>query len=96
VIADGKMIIIPIALGSILIALAMIIGAWLVTSGRKGMTALNKDRQYGQLAEEYRRLSEMAVTTQEHTDLKLEEIQTGIAQLRGQLDAVQKILKDVE
>ena len=46
--------------------------------------------------EEYRRLSEMAVTAQEHTDLKLAEINMQLAQLRDQLDQVQKVLRDVE
>ena len=45
---------------------------------------------------EYRRLSEMAVTAQEHTDLKLAEINMQLAQVRDQLDQVQKVLKDVE
>ncbi len=45
---------------------------------------------------EYRRLSEMAVTTQEHTEMKLAEINMQLAQLRDQLDQVQKVLKDVE
>ncbi len=47
-------------------------------------------------SDEYRRLSEMAITAQEHTDLKLAEINMQLAQLRNQLGQVQKILKDVE
>jgi hypothetical protein len=47
-------------------------------------------------SEEYRRLSEMAITSQEHTELKLSELNMQIAQLRDQLDWVAKILKDVE
>ena len=47
-------------------------------------------------SDEYRRLSEMAVTAQEHTDLKLGEVNMQLAQLRDQLDQVQKVLKDVE
>jgi uncharacterized protein HemX len=47
-------------------------------------------------SEEYKQLSELAVHTQEHTDLKLSEINMQISQLRDQLDQVQKILKDVE
>jgi hypothetical protein len=38
----------------------------------------------------------MAITAQEHTDLKLAEINMQLAQLRDQLDQVQKVLKDVE
>ena len=46
---------------------------------------------------EYRRLSEMAVTAQEHTDLKLAEINMQLArQIRDQLDEVQKASRDVE
>jgi type II secretory pathway pseudopilin PulG len=47
-------------------------------------------------SEEYRHLSEMAITAQEHTDLKLAEINMQLAQLRDQLDQVQKVLKEVE
>ena len=47
-------------------------------------------------SEEYRHLSEMAITTQEHTDLKLAEINMQLAQLRDQLDQVQKVLREVE
>jgi uncharacterized protein (DUF1786 family) len=47
-------------------------------------------------SDEYRRLSEMAITAQEHTDMKLAEINMQLAQLRDQLDQVQKVLKDVE
>jgi hypothetical protein len=47
-------------------------------------------------SEGYRRLSEMAITAQEHTELKLGEINMQLAQLRNQLEQVQKVLKDVE
>jgi hypothetical protein len=47
-------------------------------------------------SDEYRRLSEMAVTAQEHTDMKLAEINMQLAQLRDQLDQVQKVLNEVE
>jgi len=56
----------------------------------------NKARAELTTSEEYRRLSEMAITAQEHTDLKLAEINMQLAQLRDQLDHVQKVLKDVE
>jgi Tfp pilus assembly protein PilO len=56
----------------------------------------NKARAELTTSEEYRRLSEMAITAQEHTDLKLAEINMQLAQLRDQLDQVQKVLKDVE
>ena len=56
----------------------------------------NKSRAELTASEEYRRLSEMAITAQEHTDLKLAEINMQLSQLRDQLDQVQKVLKDVE
>jgi len=56
----------------------------------------NKTRAELTTSEEYRRLSEMAVTAQEHTELKLAEINMQLAQLRDQLDQVQKVLRDVE
>ena len=46
--------------------------------------------------EEYWRLAEMAVTAQEHTDLRLGEVSVQMDQMRAQLDSVQKILSDVE
>lgn len=52
--------------------------------------------QYRQLADEYRRLADMALTTQEHTDLKLGDIGVQLDHLREQVEALQKILKDVE
>jgi hypothetical protein len=56
----------------------------------------NKTRAQLTTSDEYRRLSEMAITAQEHTDLKLAEINMQLSQLRDQLDQVQKVLKDVE
>ncbi len=56
----------------------------------------NKTRAELTTSEEYRRLSEMSITAQEHTDLTLAEINMQLAQLRDQLDQVQKVLKDVE
>jgi hypothetical protein len=38
----------------------------------------------------------MAITTQEHTDLRLTDISVRIDQLRAQLEQLQHILKEVE
>jgi hypothetical protein len=67
-----------------------------VSHARNAKTTLTTNKEYGQLAEEYRKLSEMAVTAQEHTDLKLADIAARIDGLRDQLDSVQRILKEVE
>jgi len=55
-----------------------------------------RGEEYWRLAEECRRLAEMAVTAQEHTDLRLGEVSVQMDQMRAQLDSVQKILSDVE
>lgn len=46
--------------------------------------------------EEYRRLAEMAVTAQEHNDLKLQELMQQVSHLSEQMATVQHILKEVE
>jgi hypothetical protein len=49
-----------------------------------------------QNGEEYRRLAEMAVTAQEHNDLKLQELMQQVSHLSEQMASVQHILKEVE
>jgi hypothetical protein len=63
---------------------------------KKARAVLTGGSECRQLADEYRRLSELAVTVHEHTDLRLEEVKTQLGQLRAQLDSVQKFLKEVE
>ncbi len=67
-----------------------------LTTRKKAQDELSGDRQYRQLAEEYRRLSDMAITAQEHTDLKLGDVNAQLDYLREQMASLQKILKDVE
>ena len=52
----------------------------------------NKTRAELTTSEEYRRLSVMAVSAYVLTDLYLSEINMQLAQLRDQLDEVQKVL----
>ncbi len=84
---------------------AAFVVAVLVVGGLTGYAIYQRGRQLAisrntraelTTSEEYRRLSEMAITAQEHTDLKLAEINMQLAQLRDQLDQVQKVLNDVE
>ena len=53
-------------------------------------------QQYRELTDEYRRFADMAITTQEHTDLKLGDVSVRIDYLREQMESLQKILKEVE
>jgi len=66
--------------------------------GPAGKTELGagSPQDYHRLAEEYRRLSDLAITSQEHTDLKLSDVSAQLDHLRGQVDSLQRILRDVE
>jgi uncharacterized protein HemX len=89
----------PVAAG---IAVALAGGAGAVAwarafgSKRSARAELTSGEQYRGLAEEYRRLSDMAVTAQEHADLKLADVGVQLDYLRGQMESLQKILKEVE
>lgn len=92
----GKTIIWVVLLVAVLIALRMIIGFRANAASHQATAALGHDKEYLALTDEYRRLSELAVTAQEHTDLRLTELTTQVGYLRSQLEQVQNILKDVE
>ncbi len=82
--------------GSVLIAIRMLVGSWRFAITRKSEALAAGGKDYGRLAEEYRRIAELAVTAQEHTDLKLGDLAMQLAQVRDQLESVHRILKDVE
>jgi hypothetical protein len=86
---------VAVAFVAVVLVVGGLIGYAIYQWGRQHAIS-NKTRAELTTSEEYRRLSEMAVTAQEHTDLKLAEINMQLAQLRDQLDQVQKVLKDVE
>jgi hypothetical protein len=48
------------------------------------------------LADEYRRLSDLAITAQEHTDLTLADLGVQMDATREKLEQPQHILKEVE
>jgi uncharacterized protein HemX len=88
--------------GIVLVGVCLLAGIgmvlWFRQNSRESTakTELSSGAEYRQLAEECRRLAEMAVTAQEHTDLRLGEVSVQMDQMRAQLDSVQKILSDVE
>lgn len=86
---------VAVAFVAVVLVVGGLIGYAVYQWGRQHAIS-NKTRAELTTSAEYRRLSEMAVTAQEHTDLKLAEINMQLAQLRDQLDQVQKVLKDVE
>jgi hypothetical protein len=68
---------------------------YLVTK-KRAQIELTGGEHYRRLADEYRRLADMAITAQEHTDLKLGEVSAQLDYLREQNESLQKILKEVE
>jgi hypothetical protein len=57
---------------------------------------LTSGQDYRALADEFRRLSDVAITAQEHVDLRLTDLSVQVDALRDQLDQMQRILKEVE
>jgi Tfp pilus assembly protein PilO len=86
---------VAVAFVAVILVVGGLIGYAIYQWGRQHAIS-NKTRAELTTSGEYRRLSEMAITAQEHTDLKLAEINMQLAQMRDQLDQVQKVLKDVE
>ena len=78
------------------VALGMMLGLRYLTVKKRAQIELASGEQYRRLADEYRRLADLAITTQEHTDLKLGDLSVQLDYLREQNASLQKILKDVE
>jgi hypothetical protein len=63
---------------------------------RQARMELTPGKELRGLTEEYRRLSDMAITANEHVDLRLTDLSVRVDDLRDQLDQLQRILKEVE
>ena len=80
-----------------LVAIPLLAWLWHLTTGnRSARNEITSGEEYRQLADEYRRLADLAITAQEHTDLKLGEVSVRMDYLREQMESLQKILKEVE
>jgi hypothetical protein len=79
-----------------IIGLTVVLLSWIGRRPRRSKAELAASKEYRALAEEYRRLSDMAITTQEHVDLRLTDLSVQVDSLRDQLDQMQRILKEVE
>jgi hypothetical protein len=82
------------------LAFAIVFGTWILarhqSASSHAKAALTTSKEYRGLADEYRRLSDMAITAQEHTELKLTDLSVQVSDLRDKLDQMQRILKEVE
>jgi hypothetical protein len=79
-----------------LIALGMVMWSAYFTVTRRASIDAAGGQEYRSLADEYRRLADMAITTQEHTDLKLADLGVRLDCLRSQMDSLQKLLNEVD
>jgi hypothetical protein len=89
----------PVASGVVVAGAAGFgIAAWAraFATRARAKAELTSGEQYRQLTDEYRRFADMAITAQEHTDLKLGDVSVRIDYLRDQMESLQKILKEVE
>jgi hypothetical protein len=77
-------------------ALGLVLGYRYLAIRKRAQIELTGGEQYRQLAEEYRRLADLAITAQEHTDLKLGDVSAQLDYLREQSESVRKILMEVE
>jgi hypothetical protein len=77
-------------------ALAILASYRYLTTRKRAQLELTRDKEYRQMAEEYRRLTDLAITSQEHTDLKLSDVSAQLDYLRERIESLQKILNDVE
>lgn len=84
----------------IAIAVAVVLATWIIArhlgASRQVKSMMASDREYRALAEEYRRLSDVAITAQEHTDLRLADLSVQMDALREKLEQMQRLLEEVE
>jgi hypothetical protein len=85
---------------AVILAVVVVILAGMVVSHlgtvRQARVQLGAADQYRELADEFRRLSDVSITAQEHVDLRLTDLGVQVDALRGQLDRMQRILNEVE
>ena len=82
------------------LAFALVISVWVVarhlSASKLAKAQLTTGQDYRVLADEFRRLSDMAITAQEHVDLRLTDLSVQVDSLRDQLAQMQHILEEVE
>ena len=83
-----------------ILATAVVISVWVAArhlgASRQARAQLTTGQEYRALADEFRRLSDMAITSQEHVDLRLTDLSVQVDSVREQLEQMQRILKEVE
>jgi hypothetical protein len=84
----------------VILAVTVVISVWVgaryLGASRQARAQLTTGKEYRTLADEFRRLSDMAITTQEHVDLRLTDLSVQVDSIRDQLEQMRRILKEVE
>lgn len=84
----------------LVLGIAIMFATWTtarhLSSSRQAKAEITGSDQYRAIADEYRRLSDLAITAQEHLDLRLTDISVRLDQLQSQMNQLQHILKEVE
>ena len=85
---------------AISMAVVIVFATWIIArhlgASRQARAALTSGHQYRALADEYRRLSDLAITAQEHADLRLADLGVQMDAMREKLEQMQRILQEVE
>ena len=83
-----------------ILAVAIVILVWVTSrlpgASRQTKAQLAMGQEYRSLADEFRRLSDMAITAQEHVDLRLTDLSVRVDSIKDDLEKMQRILKEVE
>ncbi len=83
-----------------IMAVAIVLSVWVaarhLSASRQARAQLTTGQEYRALADEFRRLSDMAITAQEHVDLRLTDLGVQVDSLRDRMEQMQRILKEVE
>jgi hypothetical protein len=83
-----------------ILAVAIVILVWVTSrlpgASRQTKAQLAMGQEYRSLADEFRRLSDMAITAQEHVDLRLTDLSVRVDSIKDDLERMQRILKEVE
>ena len=94
--SPGDAVVLLIILAMIGVVITVVVVTRYLSASRQARAQLTSGQEYRSLADEFRRLSDMAITAQEHVDLRLTDLGVQVDSLRDRLDQMQHILKEVE
>jgi hypothetical protein len=94
--SPGDAVVLLIILSMVAIVFSVVVVTRYLSASRQARAQLTSGQDYRALADEFRRLSDMAITAEEHVDLRLTDLSVQVDSLRDRLDQMQRILKEVE